>query len=56
MAKIKYHIIKEVTTQWIVTGRKEEDVNETPIARCDCEGIALTIKGMYEKAEAEDES
>jgi len=53
MAK-KYSILQETTTQYIVCEQKEGDVLVEPIARCNSKGVALTIKGMYEKDEEND--
>ena len=53
MAK-KYSILKEVTIQYIVCEQKEGSVLVEPIARCNTKGAALTIKGMYEKDEEND--
>jgi hypothetical protein len=51
---MKYAIEKHVTTEYIVTGQREGDPLKTPIAKCNTMGIALTIKGMYEKDEQVD--
>ncbi len=53
MTKYKYQIEKHVTTEWIVTGRKEGESTREPIAKCNTQGIALTIKGLYEKCDKE---
>lgn len=52
----EYKIIKETTTQYVVCVRLKNDEHLlTPIARCDTEAVALTIKGMYEAEEKKDE-
>ena len=53
MAK-KYSILQETTTQYIVCEQKEGSVLVEPIAHCNTKGAALTIKGMYEKDEEND--
>lgn len=53
MAKINYHVEKHVTTEYLVMATKEGEALKTPAARCYSEGAALTIKGLYEKAEEE---
>jgi hypothetical protein len=54
MTKTIYRVEKHITIEWIVTGQKEGDVLRENIARCPTEGIALTIKGMYEEKEEQD--
>ena len=49
----KYHIEKHVTITWHVTAQREGDSLREAIAQCPSEGIALTIKSMYEKDEEE---
>jgi len=44
---IEVHTIKE----FIVTARKEDDKVREPIAKCNSMAKALTIRGLYEKAE-----
>jgi len=53
MSKYIYQIEKHVITEWIVTCQKEGDNLRTPIAKCNSQGIALTIKGLYEKYDEE---
>jgi hypothetical protein len=50
-----YRIEKHTTSEWIVTAQNEGEKVRYPIAKCPSEGVALTIKGMYEKDEKEDE-
>ena len=49
-----YQIEKHTTVQFIVTAQREKEGTRIPIAKCNNEATALTIKGLYEKAEAED--
>ena len=49
--QIEEHTIKE----YIVTVRRGDKSAQIPIAKCNSMGAALTIKGLYEKAEKEDE-
>ena len=53
---IKYSIQREITTTYIVCAERTDSEPHLiePVARCNTLGVALTIKGMYEKAEAED--
>jgi len=51
---MRYRIEKHITTEFIVTAQKEGESVREPIARCNTEGIALTIKGLYEDAESKD--
>lgn len=53
MTKYEYQIEKHVTTEWIVTAQKEGEKTRTPIAKCNSQGVALTIKGLYEKYDRE---
>ena len=53
MTKYKYEIEKHVTTEWIVTAQREGDNLREPIARCNSQGKALTIKGLYEDYDKE---
>lgn len=53
MTKYEYQIESHVTTEWIVTCRKEGEKVRENIAKCNTQGIALTIKGMYEKYDKE---
>lgn len=58
MTKYKYQIEKHVTTEWIVTcqivtGQKGGNAVRQPIAKCNSQGLALTIKGLYEKYDKE---
>ena len=53
MAKYEYEIEKHVTTEWIVTCRREGEKLREPIAKCNTQGIALSIKGLYEKYDKE---
>ena len=50
----RYSILKEVKTAWIVCVEKEGQTEVEPIARCNSQAIALTVKGLYEKAERND--
>ena len=54
MTKNEYRIEKHTRVEWIVTCSKEGERIREPIAKCNSEGIALTIKGMYEAEELED--
>ncbi len=47
MTKYKYQIEKHTTTEWIVNCQKEGDNIREPIAKCNSEGKALTVMGLY---------
>ena len=49
--KLTYSIEKHTTVEYIVVVQKGVEPLRTPIAKCNNEGTALTIKGMYEKPE-----
>ncbi len=49
-----YRIEKYTTVEWVVTGQRDDEPIRNVIAKCPAEGIALTIKGMYEKEEHQD--
>jgi len=51
---IEYHIEKHTVTTWKVTARQDGSPLRRLIAECPSQGIALTIKGMYEKEEDKD--
>jgi len=53
---MEYSIEKHVTTEFVVMAKAEGDNIKCCVAHCPSEGIALTIKGLYEKAEREDEN
>lgn len=53
MTKYEYQIEKQVTTEWIVTCRKEGENIREPIAKCNSQGKALTVKGLYENYDKE---
>jgi len=53
MTKYKYRIEKHVKTEWIVTCQREGGNFRESIAKCNSQGIALTIKGLYEKCDKE---
>lgn len=53
MPKYEYEIEKHITTEWIVTCRREGEKIREPIAKCNSQGKALTIKGMYERYDSE---
>ena len=53
MIKYEYQIEKHITTEWIVTCSIEGSNVREPIAKCNSEGKALTIKGFYEKYDEE---
>ena len=55
LTKYEYGIEKHVTTEWIVTCRREGEKLREPIVKCNSEGKALTIKGLYEKYDKETE-
>jgi len=49
-----YQVEKHTNIEWVVTSRQEGDNLRNVIAKCPAEGIAVTIKGMYEKEEQQD--
>ena len=49
MSKYEYEIEKHVTTEWVVTCRREGENLRAPIAKCNSQAKALTIKGLYEE-------
>ena len=51
--KYRYEVEVHTTKKFIVTAQKEGENIRTPIAKCNSEGAALTIKGMYEKYDKE---
>ena len=51
MPRIKYSIEKHTTVEFIVMAQVEDEMAKTPVAKCDTEAVALTIKGMYEESE-----
>ena len=51
--KLTYSIVKHTTVEYIVLVQKDDEPLKTPVAKCNNEGTALTIKGMYEKDDAE---
>lgn len=53
MSKYEYQIEKHVKTEWIVTCNRKEESTREPIAKCNSQGKALTIKGLYEKYDKE---
>lgn len=56
MIKYEYQIEKHVTAEWIVTCRREGENVRKLIAKCPSQGIALTIKGLYEKYDKDKEN
>lgn len=50
--KTKYRVEKHITTEYIVVAIREGE--NIPVAKCNNEGTALTIKGLYEKMEVEE--
>ena len=55
MTKYEYQVESHTTTEWIVTCQKEGEKVREPIAKCNSQDAALTIKGLYEKYDRESE-
>jgi len=53
MIKWTYEVEKHTTVEYFVMARKNDEPIKTPVAKCNSQGIAYTIKGLYEKYDSE---